>query len=194
MNSYEYRKGNRTDDEFKKDISTRQELEEKYVKDFINSYHDRSKHKRWIYFSWGNRIKTIDKKDKYNYIWNNPDFLLMKTFDDSSKGRYILPLEVDGASYEGIKYGIAEHKIKHYLNKFYDENIESIISKKCHILYVINKNNPGKEKFCILTDKDLEEISKTKPELSSKGRMCYWFYHKDFEWKSFNGRTKQTNL
>ena len=136
---YNYRKGNRTDEEFKENIIKKIEEEEYYVKMYIGAYHDRRRHKEISYKPLGNKefnnqvIKNLDDLSKVI----KPDYLINRKYDGSDKIRKQYPLEVQTCS--SLKPEICyvrKHKILHFLNYLYDPVTERCIDDKCHILFV----------------------------------------------------------
>lgn len=191
MDSYNYRKGGRTDEEFKRSLLT---PDEKYVKDFIKSMKDRGKHDRYTYSDWGNKYKEVDTTGEHHLKYNKPDFLLYHKKDHTPKNDWVAPLEVCTSTGVLETYHICQHKIRFYLGILLDKETKNIVTRECYILFVNNTSSIGNEEYVLLTPKILKEFSQRKLVSCFRNKSGYPFNHNEVEWKSFNGRTKQREL
>jgi len=196
---YDYRKGNRTDTEFKSNIIQSIKLEDKYIRMFVEAHNDRRCKKELSFKPLGNKTfknKLVKELDDVNKVVK-PDYLMSRNWDGSQEIKKQFPAEVQTCkSLEPIKCYIRKHKIFHFLNYCYDSVTERCIDDKCHILFVIGVAHLGLEKYSFLKPKFLEYIIVNGiiyPNIY-QGKPCYWFNYNDVEWKTFNGRNKQQRL
>jgi len=201
MDSWGYRKGGRSDKDFIDNIKRSILLEEKYVNDWIGAYTDRRKYRELQYLPWGNELENKIVKENELDLKKvvRPDYLITRKYDGKKnyKTKNVFPLEVQTCcKLRPDNCFIRCHKIDWFLHRLYDTRTYDRTTNGCHILFVVGTNMIGFEKFLLLYPKDLKKIGNTNKVYPNifQGKPCYQFKYNDYNWKSFNGRTKQKPL
>ncbi len=178
----------RTFDEFKKNIQYHTKQETKYLIDWLdrhNGEHGRKK-REYAVLPWGactDEIFTDEQIDKIRLV-NRPDFLLLKTFDNSYIIKWVSPLEIQTMKPSPCfldKIWIKKEKVE----RNYDNITKLVATRGQFILMIGNTSNPGDEVYTLITDKELKRLSKFYPVPCKifGGKLAYFIPIKEKRWR-----------
>ncbi len=170
----------RTFDEFKRNVQHHTKQEIKYLIDWLDRHNGEygRKKREYVVVPWGactDEIFTDEQIDKIKLV-NRPDFLLLKTFDNSYLIKWIAPLEIQTMRPDPHRVSYIWIK-KEKIERKFDSITKYIATRGQFILIIANTENPGEEEYTLITDREVKKLSKSHPAPSPLhvfgGKMAY---------------------
>ena len=178
----------RSFEEFCRNLKYHTKLETKYLLDWLDRHNGEygRKKREYVVVPWGSYTDEIfrdDELDKIELV-NRPDFLLLKTYDNSYLVKWVAPLEIQTIKPDPSKLKWIYIK-KEKVERRYDSITSKVANRGQFILVVGNVENPGAEVYTLISDRELRSMANFQPIpcYVFGGKLAYFMRTSQKRWR-----------